>query len=70
VFVQVLPLLRRTFANFTQPERRKLGEKAKSGGSGSTSAVASTDLDTERARKGIPIVLQLMGYAPIEQPIQ
>jgi Family of unknown function (DUF5682) len=69
IFVQVLPLLRRTFANFTQPERRKLGEKAKSGVSKSTSAVASTDWDTTRARKGIPIVLELMGY-PIEQPIQ
>lgn len=67
VFVQVLPLLRRTFANFTQPERRKLGEKAKSGGSSSNSAVAVTDLDTERARQGIPIILQLMGYPAMER---
>ena len=31
IFIQVLPLLRRTFSNFSKPERRKLGEKVKSG---------------------------------------
>jgi hypothetical protein len=66
VFTEVLPLLRRTFANFTPPERKKLGEKAKSGQSGSTFKVLQeTAIHTERARKGIPIVLQLLG---IKQP--
>src|SRR6185436_19183121 len=31
VFNDVLPLLRRSFSHFTQPERRKLGEKVRSG---------------------------------------
>jgi hypothetical protein len=62
-FTQVLPLLRRTFANFTPPERKKLGARAKSGNNTSdVSLVSETGLDVERARKGIPIVLQLFGY--------
>jgi len=62
VFNQVLPLLRRTFSNFSQPERRKLGEKVKAGGLGQVSTVSTKgDIDTERAAKGIPVVLQLLG---------
>ncbi|MDF2191197.1 DUF5682 family protein [Paraflavitalea sp. CAU 1676] len=62
VFTQVLPLLRRTFANFSQPERRKLGEKVKSGGIEQVSPVAANgDIDPVRARKGIPVILQLLG---------
>ncbi|MDQ3847180.1 MAG: DUF5682 family protein, partial [Bacteroidota bacterium] len=61
-FTEVLPLLRRTFAHFTPPERRKLGEKVKSGGSISgIKVVQESDIDVERAKKGIPIVLQLLG---------
>ncbi len=62
VFTQVLPLLRRTFANYSQPERRKLGEKVKSG-SGGTLAPVVTDnsIDPERGKRGIPVVLQLLG---------
>lgn len=62
MFTQVLPLLRRTFANFSQPERRKLGEKVKTGGAtGSASVALSSDLDYARAKLGIPVVLQLLG---------
>jgi len=62
-FTQVLPLLRRTFANFSAPERRKLGEKVKSGSVSITATqFTESDIDTERAKKGIPIVLQLLGY--------
>ncbi len=60
-FNQVLPLLRRTFSNFTQSERRKLGEKAKAGGI-VTVRKAETGFNEERAKKGIPIILQLFGY--------
>jgi hypothetical protein len=64
-FTQVLPLLRRTFSNFTPPERRKLGEKVKSGGSSPGVGIRQeTDLDAERAKQGIPIVLQLLGLKP------
>jgi hypothetical protein len=62
IFIQVLPLLRRTFAHFTKPERRKLGEKVKSGGSAPLMQKAETGLDSERARQGIEVIMQLFGY--------
>jgi hypothetical protein len=61
IFKQVLPLLRRTFSNFSQSERRKLGEKAKGGGTAIT-IKTETDFDEERAKKGIPVVMQIFGY--------
>ena len=63
VFTQVLPLLRRTFAHFSIPERKKIGEKVKTGGT-SISILKTVDqnFDHERAARGIPIVLQLFGY--------
>lgn len=59
-FIQVLPLVRRTFANFTAPERRKLGEKAKKGGQ---PGITTTEkqADEHRAKQGIPVVLALLG---------
>lgn len=62
IFMQVLPLLRRTFANFTNPERRKLGEKARSGGgTGHQHTNISANFDTERAKQGLPVIMQLLG---------
>jgi hypothetical protein len=64
-FVEVLPLLRRTFANYTNTERRKLGEKVRAGDEGvSVSAgVEEQSFDFERARLGIPVVLRLFGLS-------
>lgn len=64
VFMKILPLLRRTFANFTQPERRKIGEKVKSGG-GANSLSMNTEAGTDAARamQGVPVVLELLGLA-------
>jgi len=63
VFTQVLPLLRRTFANFTSPERRKLGEKAKQGGNGTVAKKnVEEGFNMERAKKGLPVVWELLGY--------
>ncbi|WP_153800053.1 DUF5682 family protein [Foetidibacter luteolus] len=62
-FMQVLPLLRRTFSNFTPAEKRKMGEKVKTGGIAKKSQVISSgDFDNERAKKAIPVVMSLMGY--------
>jgi len=61
-FMQVLPLLRRTFSNYSKPERRKLGEKVKTGGSGSSTMKTTTGIDETRAKKGIPVMMELMGY--------
>ncbi|MFY0256086.1 DUF5682 family protein [Chitinophaga sp. 30R24] len=64
IFIQVLPLLRRTFSNFTAPERKKLGEKVKSGSSTVGIKSATTgDLDDERGIKGIPVVMQILGWS-------
>lgn len=62
-FIQVLPLLRRTFAGFSPPERRKIGEKAKSGGTtgGQLQTVGGPGFDTERGKLGIPVMLELLG---------
>jgi hypothetical protein len=65
IFTQVLPLLRRTFANFSPPERRKLGEKVKGGiAVSANTSWSEQELDIERAKRGIPVVLQLLGYLP------
>jgi hypothetical protein len=67
VFVEMLPLLRRAFADFTGPERRQMGTKVKHLASGSThsrAALASPDdddLDHERAARVLPILAQILG---------
>jgi hypothetical protein len=61
-FIQVLPLLRRTFANYTQPERRKLGEKVKDGNIGFSAIKTTAAINETNAIKGINVVMQLMGY--------
>ncbi|MFN8253095.1 MAG: DUF5682 family protein [Ferruginibacter sp.] len=60
-FMQVLPLLRRTFSSFTQPERRKLGEKVKQGGTIITVKTES-NFDEARALKGVPVVMEMLGF--------
>jgi hypothetical protein len=61
-FTRVLPLLRRTFAGFSSPERKKLGEKVKAGGSGTAvKQVTENNLDEKRAKQGIPVIMQLLG---------
>lgn len=61
-FTHALPLLRRTFSQFSQPERRKLGEKAKTKGSpASAAARTEQNFDHESGLEGIPIVLELLG---------
>jgi hypothetical protein len=66
VFETLLPILRRAFANFQAPERRKMGEKVKNLHT-SSSAVSSQQekerfgIDTERAERVLPILAQIMG---------
>jgi hypothetical protein len=62
-FTQLLPLLRRTFSQFSKPERRKLGEKAKVGvdNNGAPAASTAVDFDAERAERGIPVVMKMLG---------
>ena len=60
--MQVLPLLRRTFANFSSPERRKLGEKVRTGGTGGQQHTTTiTNFNTARAKQGLPVIMELFG---------
>jgi hypothetical protein len=64
IFIQLLPVLRRSFATFSKPERRKLGEKAKSGGNGvgvRTGVSSEAGFNHERASLTLDIVGQLLG---------
>ena len=65
-FIEVLPLLRRTFSAFNAVEKRKLGEKVKLGDVAAGLSVVQTDIDPERAKKGIPIILQLLNITPAQ----
>lgn len=61
VFMQVVPLLRRTFSAFTNVEKRKLAQRALQGG-GKTPAISSmTEIDIERAKQVLPLLEKLMG---------
>lgn len=57
-FLQVLPLLRRTFATFPFAERRVLGERlrARGGAAPAASPVAVTDFDADAARATLPLL--------------
>jgi hypothetical protein len=59
-FVEVLPLLRRTFGTFAGPERRAIGERVRRVDSGE-STVDSEALDRERAALVLPTIHQLLG---------
>jgi hypothetical protein len=68
VFVEMVPLLRRAFADFTGPERRQMGEKVKHlrGDSEATPAPAKStasapDVDAERAARVLPILAHVLG---------
>jgi hypothetical protein len=61
-FTELLPVLRRTFAEFTPAERRKIGEKAKGMAGGKHKVItADEDFDFERAGKILPVVEMLLG---------
>ncbi len=64
LFDDLLPLLRRTFSAFSQPERRKIGEQLRGlDGSGPRPALGPSDdgIDEERARRAVPVLRQILG---------
>lgn len=62
-FVELLPVLRRTFANFSSAERRKIGERAKqpSCRPQASSSQLNVVLDHNTARPVIALIQQLLG---------
>ena len=59
-FVQLLPLLRRTFSTFSAPERRQMGERVRHGLTHRLDT-SSVDIDLVRAEKVLPLVAKLLG---------
>ncbi|MGW4637569.1 DUF5682 family protein [Sphaerisporangium sp. NPDC004334] len=59
-FVDVLPLLRRTFAAFSPPERRAIGGRVSSGES---ERANTPEADAERAAPAVHTVLSILGSA-------
>jgi hypothetical protein len=61
-FLEVLPLLRRTFGTFAAPERRSIGERARAlrDPAGGT-VTQDTELDVDRATAVLPVVATLLG---------
>lgn len=64
-FTTVLPLLRRTFATFSEPERRQIGESLSN--TDATVAVSSAGSDRDLSPAAdlvLPLVAQLLGLPP------
>jgi len=60
-FKNLLPLLRRTFSTFTQPERRQMGERVKGGGQTPGAQDALTNFDEQRADQVLELVGKILG---------
>ncbi|RAJ76720.1 hypothetical protein CLV59_108241 [Chitinophaga dinghuensis] len=69
IFIQLLPLLRRTFAAFSSPERRQIGEKIKKGDNTSSSSKVLTNTEDNRGQLGVPVILQLLGYGQTKNQV-
>ncbi|MGC3966596.1 MAG: DUF5682 family protein [Pirellulales bacterium] len=67
-FVEMLPLIRRAFADFAPAERRQMGEKVKRLSDATperrAAAAQSDDVDAERAAKVLPVLAQILGVTP------
>lgn len=59
-FIDVLPLLRRTFGGFAAPERRAIGERVRSAGGREAQA---DEVDEQRAAPAVQTVLTIIGRA-------
>ncbi|HYH29843.1 MAG TPA: DUF5682 family protein [Pseudonocardia sp.] len=60
-FDEVLPLLRRTFGAFADPEKRAIGERAAALAGTVPAARAVDGLDERRAERVVPVFAQLLG---------
>jgi hypothetical protein len=55
----VLPLLRRTFANFPAPERRHIGERLRTGDVPGSAATGASEFDTAAAQAILPVLKRI-----------
>ena len=65
-FVRVLPLIRRTFSTFSDPERKQMGTRAKSSGAPSADRAdkAGSKIDHKRAAQMLPVIRRYLGLEP------
>ena len=61
-FIALLPLLHRTFSNFSPAERRQMGERVRRGAS-STQPMNKGTFDVASANASLPLVAQLLGLS-------
>jgi hypothetical protein len=61
IFLQLIPLLRRTFASYSAPEKQKIAEKVKHGKSKTFNRQSSQELNHQRAKKVLPLLEKMMG---------
>jgi hypothetical protein len=64
IFQELLPLLRRMFSTFPAGERRQIGEVLKQGAGDVQTAAQVSELDLDRARRPLPLIIQLLGGRP------
>lgn len=64
-FIEVLPLVRRTFSEFAVGERRMMGEKVKLGTQGHVTGTGNAphSFDHEAGMAALPVVLQMLGLS-------
>jgi hypothetical protein len=68
-FIEVLPLLRRTFAEYEAPERRAIGEKVRRGGEpASGHSGGAEELDLDRVELILPVLRQLFAKDSASAP--
>lgn len=61
MFVEILPLLRRTFGAFESGERRAIGQAVRDGGSGTSRTGEDTTFDAERGLVAMRTVADILG---------
>ncbi len=60
-FLKVVPLVRRTFAEFEAADRRDLAQKVKQGPSAAKPATAASDWNEERAQRALDSLREILG---------
>ena len=60
-FTEALPLLRRTFSEFAEPERRAIGNRVRNLDAAAETSGGTGDLDAERAALVLPTIAALLG---------
>ena len=69
-FREVVPLLRRAFAEFSRPERRQIMELAGTGPAAPAPAAEALDFDWARGARVLPMLRELLGAGAPVAPIE